>query len=66
MSHRSSFIAQTSYEHDDGTLVIEFTDGKTFQYDDVPRGIYTALITSRSVGKAWHALIKNRFVGEEV
>jgi|FreactcultuFSWF8_1027224.scaffolds.fasta_scaffold00664_10 hypothetical protein len=66
MNHRSSFIAQTSYDHNDQTLRIEFTDGKTFEYPGVPHGSYTSLITSPSVGRAFHTVIKDRFTGEEV
>ena len=66
MRHRSSFIAETGYDRMDGTLEIEFTDGKRFRYADVPQGIYITLTTSASIGKGFHRCIKDRYDGEEV
>lgn len=66
MRHRSSFIAETDYDRTNGTLLITFTDGKTFKYDDVAQGSYISLTTSSSIGKAFHSVIKNRYDGEEV
>lgn len=69
---RSSFIASTTYYHNDEgdrqaeDLVIEFTDGAEFVYEGVPRGTYTAFITAPSRGKAFHQIIKDRFPGEEL
>ena len=64
IQQRSSFIAETRYDHDTSMLQIEFTDGTTFQYDNVPRSTYTSFITSPSRGRAFHDLIKPRFTGE--
>lgn len=63
---RSSFIAETAYDRMDGTLEIEFRDGKRYRYVDVPQGSYISLTTSASVGSAFHRVINNRFEGEEV
>ena len=65
IQQRSSFIAQTSYDHDTSTLEITFTDGKTFSAS-VPRSAYTSFITSSSRGKAWHTMMKDRFSWDEV
>ena len=66
MRHRSSYIATTEYDSATGLLVVEFTDGARWRYPDVPRGRYTQLITSPSVGKAFRALIRDSFEGEEL
>jgi hypothetical protein len=66
IQHRSSFIAETSYDRATGYLEIEFTDGKRFMYRDVPQGAYISLRSSSSIGKAFHSGIKNRFTGEEM
>ena len=72
MSHgSSSFISSTEYYHYDegdrkaGDLIVQFNDGVRYLYEGVPRGTYTAFITSSSKGRAFHALIKP-FGGEEV
>jgi len=65
IQQRSSFIAQTSYDHDQQVLEITFTDGKVFSAE-VPRSAYTSFITAPSRGKAWHSMMKDRFSWEEV
>lgn len=72
MSHgSSSFIASTEYyhvaegDHAAEDLIVEFTDDTRYLYSGVPRGTYTAFITSGSKGRAFHAMIKP-FGGEEV
>ena len=65
MRHRSSHIEETVYDHDTHELQITFTDGRAYRYEDVPRGTYTELVTSASVGRAFNALIRDRFDGEE-
>lgn len=61
---RSSFIFQTVYDQQAQQLDVMFRDGAQWRYFDVPRGIYTQMITSPSVGKAFHQLIKDRYEGE--
>lgn len=72
MSHgASSFIASTTYYHvaegdrEAGDLEVSFTDGTRYLYQGVPRGTYTAFITSPSKGRAFHVMIKP-FGGEEI
>lgn len=66
MTHRSSYVAQTSYDRYDNSLEVEFTDGTRYRYEGVPLGIYHSLITSSSIGKAFRALIYDSYDGEEV
>lgn len=66
MQHRSSFIEETSYDHDTSTLEISFSNGRTFQYAKFPRATYTSFITSASKGKFFHARIKDAYAAEEV
>jgi len=64
IQQRSTFIAQTSYDHDTSMLEITFTDGKVFSAE-VPRSAYTSFITAPSRGKAWHAMMKDRYDWQE-
>lgn len=66
MRHRSSHIEETVYDHQTQEFQVTFTDGRTYRYEGVPRGTYTELITSPSTGRAFNALIRNGFDGEEV
>lgn len=66
MRHRSSHIDTTEYDYSTETLNVTFTDGRTWQYVSVPRGTYHQLITSPSAGRAFNALIRDRFDGEEI
>ena len=74
--HASSNIAETTYYHNpetdplrgempEGTLLVEFNNGRVYRYDDVPRGTYTQFITSGSRGRAFRSLIEP-YGGEEV
>jgi hypothetical protein len=66
MRHRSSHIDETVYDRESGELQVTFTDGRTYKYDGVPRGTYTEFITAPSRGRAFAALIRDRFDGEEM
>lgn len=63
---RSSYIAETTYDQDEQTLEVTFTDGARWRYLNVPRGIYTQFITSPSRGSAFHALIRDVYDAEPV
>lgn len=63
---RSSYIAETEYDQPNESLTVEFTDGSRWNYQGVPRGIYTQLITSASIGRAFHALIRDSYDGEQI
>lgn len=66
MRHRSSYLEETDYDQPSQILTVTFTDGSRWQYSDVPRGIYTQMITSASIGKAFRALIRDTYEAEEV
>lgn len=61
----SSFVQGATYDRDAQELVLEFSDGKRFKYNGVPRGTYMGLSTASSPGKYFHAAIKDRFDFEE-
>lgn len=63
---RSSYIAETSYDQPNEVLDVTFNDGSTWRYEGVPRSRYTQLITSPSIGRAFHALIRDSYEGEEI
>lgn len=48
-------------EWDGGTLTIEFQDGSTYDYSDVPVGIYQELMGASSKSAFFRSNIKGRF-----
>lgn len=56
---QSSTIASIGYAG--GVLEIEFKSGGVYRYSGVTPDIYQQLMEGESVGKAFHALVKNKF-----
>ena len=57
----SSNIKSVGYDQISNILEIEFDNGRTYQYFDVPNQIYLSLIEASSKGKYFHSIIKSRF-----
>lgn len=56
---KSSNIAAIG--HDGSTLRVRFNNGSEFDYRDVPPATAQRLVTSRSIGSAFHDMIKGKF-----
>ncbi len=61
---KSSNIAKTRYV--DGNMDIQFTNGATYRYKDVPEEVFDELLKAESVGKFFFSKIKGKFEYEEV
>jgi hypothetical protein len=48
------------------TLFLHFNNGRTYSYADVPQAAYNDLVGAESVGKHFHAYIKNAFIAKEL
>jgi KTSC domain len=57
----SSNIKEAGYDMASNTLELLFSDGRVYQYFDVPPAIYTDLINAPSAGKFFHASIRGSF-----
>ncbi|SDN14162.1 KTSC domain-containing protein [Acetanaerobacterium elongatum] len=55
----SSDLSSVGYEN--GTLVIRFNSGGTYQYTGVPLSVYQGLMNAPSHGQYFHAYIKNSY-----
>ena len=55
----SKNIASIGYE--DGILEIEFNSGGIYQYDGVPKEVYSSLIDAKSIGSYFHHNIRDRY-----
>jgi len=55
----SSSISEVGFGN--GTLEITFTNGKTYQYFNVPEETFEEMIASDSVGKFFNSVIRNNY-----
>lgn len=57
----SSNIAAEGYDKETQELQLEFKGGGLYAYDGVPQEVYDALVGARSVGKEFHAKIRDQY-----
>ena len=57
----SSQIASVGYHYQMCMMVIEFTNGSIYTYDDVPYDIYETLVAYKSPGTYFHKRIRDQF-----
>ena len=57
----SSNIASVGYDATSQLLEVEFKNGATYQYFDVPRWAYDEMLSAGSVGKYFNANIRDSF-----
>lgn len=57
----SSNVARVGHDEDSSTLQVEFLNGGTYQYFDVPEYHYTGLLNASSVGKYLNDHIKGSY-----
>jgi len=54
----SSNIAEIGYDEVSATLEVMFSDGRVYQYFDVPKGTYEQLMCASSVGQFFNTQIR--------
>jgi len=54
----SSNISRMSYDSDTAILSITFSNGSTYEYDEVPEEIGKEFFEADSIGKAFYAMIR--------
>lgn len=57
----SSNITKTEYDTDTKKLIVEFKNGLTYEYDEVPHQLYTQFRMSESQGKFFSSKIARTF-----
>lgn len=62
----SSNISDVAYDEKTRTMSITFRDGSTYNYFDVPLGVYDRLITAPSKGSYFAQNIKGRFTSTKI
>lgn len=58
---KSSDLKSVGYDTLTQTLVIEFNSGGVYQYTNVPKSVYTGLMSASSHGKYFHRNIKDKY-----
>lgn len=62
----STNINDISYDEKTRTMSVTFHDGKTYQYFDVPPGVYERFISSASKGSYFAQRIKGNFTSTRI
>lgn len=62
----SSHIASATYDADDRSLQVTFTDGQTYEYANVPRETFLGLQNARSAGEYFNRQIKSRYSADAI
>ena len=57
----SSSIAAIGFDEDSQTLQVEFKNGATYQYFDVPKAIFDGLVSAASVGQFLNQQVKGNY-----
>lgn len=57
----STAIRDWAYDADEQWLLVEFTTGRRYLYADVPPQVADALARAASKGRAFNALIRDRY-----
>jgi hypothetical protein len=57
----SSNLMRVRHDENTSTLEIEFRGGRVYQYFDVPKSIFEALLQADSKGIFFHGQIKGQF-----
>lgn len=63
---RSENIASAEYDSQTKVLVLEFRDGRTYQYSGVPQEVWMGFQNAPSKGSYFFRQIRNRFQDTEV
>ena len=63
---RSSNLKSVGYDDRTGTLDVTFHSGETYRYANIPPATYSALVSAKSVGKAFHSLVQSKRKGVKV
>ena len=65
-SVNSSMIRSWAFDEGNGVLELEFTNGRIYQYEDVPAFLAKGFGLATSKGQYFSSRIDGRFRGEEV
>ncbi len=63
ISIRSSALAGIAYDAVAERLEIQFHDGRTYEYEEIPPDVHAALVAAESKGRYFNAAIRHRFPG---
>ena len=62
----SSNIAAVSYDADSKTLTVDFLDGDSYEYANVPQSVAIGLAAAPSPGRYFYQHIRNLYAYEKV
>jgi hypothetical protein len=59
-------ISEFEYDNEKKLLTITFAKGGQYQYSDVPKDVYEALLNAESVGKYFLSHMKDKYDAERL
>lgn len=62
----SRHIAAVGHDPMTNTLTVQFRNGATYEYEDVPRERYEVLLGADSAGTYLHGVIKRHHTGRKI
>lgn len=62
----SSNLASATYDPDVENLTVEFQDGRSYVYYNVPASVYRGLTLAGSAGAFFHRNVRQRYAYEEL
>lgn len=57
----SSNVAAVGHDEEENILAVNFLNGTTYHYFNVPKSVFDAMLTSESVGKYLNMVVKPQF-----
>lgn len=63
-SIKSTSIQAIGWE--EGKLRIDFNNGTVYEYNDVPRNVFSELLNAKSPGKIFQSLVRPKYQGRKV
>lgn len=62
----STSLAEVGYEQDESTLRVQFQNGSTYDYFDVPANVYEGILKATSAGRFFNENVLDSFSYERI
>lgn len=62
---KSSNIEAVGFDPETQRMTVQFKNGNTYDYDNVPQKVHDELVGAESVGRAFNSTIRGKFEGQK-
>lgn len=63
---RSGMVNTIKYDEDKSLLTLTFNSGGSYEYEEVPKQVFTDMLAAESAGKYFHSNIKGKYEAKKV